>query len=322
MFARYFPRFPRRTYATYKRFQPTEPLNVARLVSNRTFLYLVGGGAAFYAYNLDEAPVTHRLRFLWVPYWLEKKIGDYSYRQIMYQYGSQLAPATDPQYRQTTRVMNRLLAAAIASTKDPKQAAHLKLLPWLIQIIDGPEPPNAFILPNGKIFIFSLIFPICQTDDGLATVLAHELSHQLAHHSLEQLSKQPVYIGLSTLLYAATGISWFNDLLIAGLLQMPSLREMESEADRIGCEIMARLCYNVNAAVGFWSRMEAWEQRAKRGGLGISSGVLTDFLSTHPNTQKRITDIRKWLPEMQQISEANCGHGFHDAARNFFGKAY
>lgn len=298
---------------------------MADLLRNRYFLYFVGGGVAFYLYNLKEAPFTHRLRFLWIPYWLEKKIGDYSYQQIVYQYQDQIAPPSDPNYKLATSVMNRLLTSAISNTPDQKQAAHLKSLQWTIHIIrvadPQREPPNAFILPNGKIFIFSSILPICRNEDGLATVLSHELSHQLAHHSLEQLSMQPIYVMLSTAAYMATGISWFNDLLIAGFFQMPSSREMESEADRIGCELMARLCFNVHEAVKFWDRMEKWEQGALQGRFALQGGVLQEFLSTHPNTQKRIKDITKWLPELEQIREAsNCYQwgGFEEAARNYF----
>lgn len=281
----------------------------------------------FSVYNLDEAPYTHRWRLLWVPYWLEKKIGDYSYKQILYQYQNQLASPQDPNYRLIRGVMNRLLATAIDGCRDPEQAAHLKSLDWSIHIINVKnaleEPPNAFILPNGKIFIFSSILPICKNEDGLATVLSHELSHQLAHHSLEQLSKQPIYIILSTILYAATGISGFTDLLVAGLFQMPASREMESEADRIGCELMARLCFNVGEAVNFWARMENWEQQAKKSMVSLNDTLIGEFFATHPNTNKRIADIRKWMPELDQIQEnSNCNHwgGFQEFSRNFFGK--
>lgn len=314
-----------RSYATYKGFnnKSGSQFSIADLIRNRNFHYVIGGCVGFYLYNLNEAPFTHRYRFLWVPYWMEKKIGDYSYSQIISQFRGQLLPSSDPQYRKIREIMNKLLATAIDNTPDPKQAAHLKSLDWSISIIQvqdpRKEPPNAFILPNGKIFIFSSIFPICKNEDGLATVLAHELSHQLAHHSSEQLSKQPIYIALSTALYAATGISWFNDLLIAGLLQMPSSREMESEADRIGCELMARSCFNIHEAVSFWGRMENWEKQAAPMARG---GMLQEFLSTHPNTTKRVSDIQKWMPELELMREAsNCYQWgrFDDFQRNFFG---
>lgn len=314
--------------ASYNRFQSSAPaFNFGRLFSNRFFGIFIGTSVVFYFYNVDEAPYTHRRRLLWIPYWLERKIGDYLYRQILSQYQAQLAPPSDPNYKAVTKVMNRLLSTAIDGCQDPNQKAHLKLLNWTVHIIRvaNPllEPPNAFILPNGKIFIFSLIFPICKNEDGLATVLSHELSHQLAHHSLEQLSKQPIYIMLLTLLDAATGISWFTDLLVAGLFRMPASREMESEADRIGCELMARLCFNVESAEQFWQRMENWENEAKKRAVGMGDTLIGQFLLTHPNTTKRIHDIRLWMPQMEQIKEASgCGHYgvFQDFSRNYFGR--
>lgn len=316
--------FFHRSYATYKRFDNSSSgFDFTKLLYNRNVLY--GGLAfgAFYVYNLHEAPFTHRLRFIWIPYWLETKIGDMSYRLILSQYGNQILPAHDPHYGMVTRVMNKLLSTAISNTPDEKQAAHLRKLKWTIHIIQvDPHkvPPNAFILPNGKIFVFSSILPICKNEDGLATVLSHELSHQLAHHSLEQLSKQPIYIILLAALYSISGSSSLVNILMEGLLKMPASRDMESEADRIGCELMARLCFKISEAVYFWSRMYQWESSQ----TGIRSpNMIQEFFSTHPNTKKRIESIQQWMPDLERIREAsNCFEyqmsPFNDALHNFF----
>lgn len=309
-----------RSYATYQRFNngPARGgINFTAILSSRKTLYAAGGIGAFYIYNLDQAPFTHRRRFLWIPYWMELKIGDYSYRQIYAQYANQIVPTSDPLYAKVGGVMNKLLGVALSDNENVAQRDHLKSLLWNIHIInDNTNSPNAFILPNGKIFIFSSILPICKDEQGLATVLSHELSHQLAHHTSEQLSLQPFYIVLSTTLYALTGISWFNDLLIQGLLQMPSSREMESEADRIGCELMAKLCFSLPEAVHFWQRMQTFEGKAQ------SSGALLEFLLTHPATTKRIKDIESWMPELLSIQESSDCHEYKmfGEARNFFGK--
>lgn len=317
----------RRTYATYKRFDNASPSHFStsyfNFLKNRKTLYVGAGFLAFYLYNQNEAPFTHRRRFIWIPYSLERKIGDYSYQQIHYQYQSKIIPHNHPLYAKVSNVMNRLLSVAFATAvQDPDHKQHLQNLDWEINIIaaDSSMPPNAFILPNGKIFVFSSIIPICEDDQGLATVLAHELSHQLAQHSLEQLSAQPFYILISTLLYSVTGISWFNDLLINGLLTMPASREMESEADRIGCELMARACFQPESAIGFWNRMKSAEKSF--GGMAMR-GPVSDIFSTHPNTTKRIDDIKKWMPELRSIRE-NSGcydYGrFENFSRNFFGR--
>lgn len=296
-----------RNYATYKRFGGSGSLqDWTALLRSRYTAYFAGGAVLFCLYNLDLAPFTERKRVLWIPYWMERKIGDFLYSQVVQQYRPLLLPETHPAYVQVQRVVTRLLETAIKNTPDPLHAAHLKLLDWTVHIIGGDQPPNAFILPNGKIFAFALILPLCKSEDGLATVLAHELAHQLAHHSLEQLGKLPLYVLISAVLYAATGLSWFSDLLVAGFLRMPASREMELEADRIGCELMARLCFNTHEAAQFWRRMEAFERR--HGG-----GPRYDFLATHPNTEKRIRDITLWMPELDRIAElADCNRWFWD----------
>lgn len=269
------------------------------LLHDKRLWYVVAGLGLFYVANLHKAPYTGRLQFCWVPYWMEQKMGDLLYRQVMSQFGGDIVDPRNRVYQPIRSVMDRLLKAADELITDPKQREHLKKLDWQILVVAGDYPPNAFILPNGKIFIFALIIPICQDEDGLATVLLHELSHQLAHHSLEQLLKLPLYMLAGAIMYSITGSTGLNDLLIQTLFQLPGLRKQESEADHIGCELMAKACFNVDAAVGFWGRMEDMEQQMG----GASGGAMTEFFSTHPASEHRIEAIKLWLPQLHQVQE-------------------
>ena len=58
---------------------------------------------------------------------------------------------------------------------------ELKGLKWQVFVVDNPQR-NAFVLPGGKIFVFTGILPIVQDEDGLAAVLGHEVGH--SHYSL------------------------------------------------------------------------------------------------------------------------------------------
>ena len=49
---------------------------------------------------------------------------------------------------------------------------------WEVYVIDDRKTKNAFVLPGGKIFVFTGILPVSANDDGLATVLGHEVAHQ------------------------------------------------------------------------------------------------------------------------------------------------
>ena len=42
---------------------------------------------------------------------------------------------------------------------------------------------------RGKVFLFTGMLPVCQDEDGVAAVLAHEIAHNVAHHISEQVSR-------------------------------------------------------------------------------------------------------------------------------------
>lgn len=48
---------------------------------------------------------------------------------------------------------------------------------------------NAFVLPGGKIFVFTGILKVAGDDNALAAVLGHEIAHQVARHSAEKYCK-------------------------------------------------------------------------------------------------------------------------------------
>ena len=75
--------------------------------------------------------------------------------------------------------------------------------------------------------------------------------------------------------------------------QLPHSREQESEADRIGLELMARAGYDPNAAVTLWQKM------AKVGGGGGP-----EFLSTHPASGSREKQLEADIPRVLPLYQA------------------
>jgi Zn-dependent protease with chaperone function len=67
------------------------------------------------------------------------------------------------------------------------------------------------MLSSGKVFVFSGILPICNGEDGLAAVLGHEIAHNVAHHSAENMSRQIIVLagvlGLSLFGIVPDGLS-------------------------------------------------------------------------------------------------------------------
>lgn len=146
------------------------------------------------------------------------------------------------------------------------------------------DTANAFVLPGGKVFVFSGLLPIARNEHGLATVLGHEIAHNLAGHVAERMSSQ---IGINILLYsiifltggiAILGTHFIGGAILDLLFSRPMGRMQESEADYIGLMMMAEACYNPHEALGFWQRMERAQQ-----------GEPPEWMSTHPSVRDQFS---------------------------------
>ncbi|PHH82749.1 hypothetical protein CDD82_5005 [Ophiocordyceps australis] len=197
------------------------------------------------------------------------------------------------------RVMNRLIP--VSGIKDQN---------WDIYVIDDPRTANAFVLPGGKVFVYSGILNVCGSQDALAAVLGHEIAHSTASHAAERLSAAWVgNITLGSLFFlagAAQGLVLFGIWNLIGgyylqdlLFYLPMGRKQESEADYIGLMMMAEACYDPRTAVGFWKRMEDIQHH---GGI-----ELPEMLSTHPTSEHRVAQIESWMPAaLKKRSESDC----------------
>lgn len=160
---------------------------------------------------------------------------------------------------------------------------------WEVHIIQA-ETMNAYVMPGGKIVFYSgIIDNLKLTDAEIAAIMGHEMAHALREHSREKLSRSMATGGVISIASAAFGLS-AGQAQVAQLagdvgLSLPHSRTQESEADKIGLELMARAGYNPNAAVSLWQKMQA-----KSGSSG------PQFLSTHPSSSNRIKQIQDLLP--------------------------
>jgi hypothetical protein len=232
----------------------------------------VAGGLIFYFSNLETVPVSGRTRFNVYGAESVRRAGEMEMRRLLYELesrGVHLLPAWDPRVARVRRVMQRLIPFSGMAGED-----------WEVFVVDDPRVANAFVLPGGKVFVFSGILGLTGGDSGLATVLGHEIAHNLAGHFGERLSQD---IGASIVLYSLVVLGgvfglgplilhFFGSRFLDVAFGFPMSRLQESEADYIGLMMMAEACYDPAEAVSFWARME----RATGG------HEVPEWMSTHP----------------------------------------
>ncbi|MDW5415325.1 M48 family metallopeptidase [Iodobacter sp. CM08] len=168
---------------------------------------------------------------------------------------------------------------------------------WEVNVETSPEL-NAYCMAGGKIMFYSgIIEKLKLTDDEIAQIMGHEISHALREHSRERMSsaynKQLAMQGLSILTGGKyDGYMGMADQLVQVGYFLPNSREHESEADTMGLELAARAGYKPEAAVSLWQKMAA-----------ASQGQPAEFLSTHPSNQTRIQDLQAKIPTVQGLYE-------------------
>ena len=195
---------------------------------------------------------------------------------------------------------------AIAARIEPHTAVFRRDAPgwkWEVNVISSDEL-NAFCMPGGKIAFYSgLIKKLDLSDQEIAIVMGHEISHALREHSREQVSQAiaaQTAIGVGAALLGLGGgsadlASTAYDALIATKFS----RVDEDEADRMGLELSARAGYDPRAGISLWQKMMKANQ----------SGRPPEFLSTHPAESSRIQRIEALLPAVIPLYEAARRHG-------------
>ena len=173
---------------------------------------------------------------------------------------------------------------------------------WSVVVIDDPKMVNAWCMAGGRMAVYTgLLEQIQPSDDELAQVMGHEISHALAKHTAEKMSVQmAAAVGVAVVGIASdnTGVALTGAALTAMLaVTLPNSRAAEKEADQIGIELAAKAGYDPAAAATLWQKMGA-----------ASKSSTPQFLSTHPAPDNRQEKLAKLAPKMMQFYHPDADH--------------
>ncbi len=170
------------------------------------------------------------------------------------------------------------------SQKDPTSNFQ-----WEFILVDDDQTKNAWCMPGGKIAFYSGILPILKNQDGIASVMGHEIAHAVARHSAERASTAMVTdLGIMALEKLVLGqrLPQASGYVRQFGLDLPFNRRQESEADYLGLIFSSLAGYDINESYKVWERM-----KEDMGGSGPS-----EFFSTHPSPDNRIKKLKEWIP--------------------------
>lgn len=142
---------------------------------------------------------------------------------------------------------------------------------------------NAFVYPNGTIFVTSKLLEEINDEEVLAFILAHEIGHYAHRDHLKGISRDIITSAILSVLSAGQNNVSTTVNTISDLTALKYSRKQEREADRYANKAVLRLYGNNNGAVKFFKLLLDEENAPE----------LLYYFSTHPSTRERLQLIQK-----------------------------
>lgn len=201
------------------------------------------------------------------------------------------------QVNKVKRVGDKIKNSVENYFRQKQMTSEIEGYKWEFNLVDSKDI-NAWCMPGGKVVVYTGILPLTNSDDELAVVMGHEIAHAIAKHGSERMSQQLLIQTGGMALDAAlkekpqqTKQLWMTAFGLGSSLgiMLPYSRTHEYEADELGLIFMTMAGYQPESAISFWQNM------SKQGGAKPP-----EFLSTHPNDENRIENIKQKIPNMKQ----------------------
>ena len=174
---------------------------------------------------------------------------------------------------------------------------------WEFALVDDDQTKNAWCMPGGKIAFYTGIIPVAENDDGIASIMGHEIAHAFARHTVEKLTQASMIQWTTEALSASQysnilqknvnlpgiNLNIYEGIVNFGIL-LPFSRNMESEADYMGLIFMNLSGFDMHESIQLWKRMQ----------IANKTGSPPQFMSSHPSPENRIKKLKEWIPVVRE----------------------
>lgn len=213
----------------------------------------------------------------------QKKVGEEAAQQVLKKYHE----VFDARARHFNTIGQRLVRALPPSDRNTWD--------FKFHVLESSEV-NAFALPGGNMFMFTGLYKLLSTDDAMAAVTGHEMTHVRKQHwaqASEKTQEREAGIGILLGLFHAGRAAQTLAGLADSAIGLKFSRGEEDQADEGGLHNLVAAGYNPEGMIQLFNAL------AKVSGNGGSIGG--DFLSDHPLTSDRIKHAQQRIAEMKRV---------------------
>lgn len=222
------------------------------------------------------------------------------------EHDKQVKLLTDPVLLDRVRRIGNEIASVANKATIPAYWGHaqMKQFQYVFKIVDDKDV-NAYCMPGGFVYVCKGLLDKVNSDDELAGVLAHEISHAAHHHVLKLLKEQskiqratlPLQLLSLLMIFVGRGAASgdaINIYTATNLYEVAKTNtygvEAEKDADQTGIRLLMQTRYNPVGLYSFMIRLAALERRSLAFELGI--------YRTHPPGEQRVEAAKKLMQEL------------------------
>jgi predicted Zn-dependent protease len=163
---------------------------------------------------------------------------------------------------------------------------------------------NAFAIPGGIIVVNSGLLKKADSPNELAAVLAHEVQHVEQKHALKNMINSA---GIAAIVLVVLGDANAVVMLMAHQVSAQYFnRQIESEADLKGLQLLQKKNIDPAGMVSFFKKMDAGfitdkaEAKAKpkaEQDADAEESEVASWFSSHPDTVSRIQTVERYIAQ-------------------------
>ena len=235
-----------------------------------SFVLSLSGCASLGTYN----PATGRTEFIFISTPEEVSLGRDIHQQLTRQFKASNQTAKAERVRRIGRQL-----AQVSDRQDYQYRFFLM----------EKDDVNAFTTPGGHIYLFSGLMDKLATDDQIASVLAHEIGHCAARHTVKKFQAALGYDLIGSIILGQVGgesakeIASMSSNTVMNLVFSAYGRQDEYEADRLGIKYLRLAGYDPKASI---ATLEILQKESE----GAEAPLV---LRSHPYLSDRIEAVKK-----------------------------